>query len=201
VGSANDDRGIEVSRTAVQTVYLAAAGVRPTASSTLAFESRSTGNARLWVVNRTTTRTVFDAVTHAKVREINVGIAPRSIAVAPGRIWVTNRQSATISVIDPGALAVSNRRTAARRNVHRVRSGRRARVRRARRYRPLVKLDATTFAQTGSVSVAEPRHVAIAPTVVYVSRFSSPTPGEHRDVRRRPTKGRQVVVVKSNTLA
>ena len=53
--------------------------------------------------------TVFDAVTHAKLGEISVGIAPRSIAVAPGgRIWVTNRQSATISVIDPGTLIVTS---------------------------------------------------------------------------------------------
>ena len=52
--------------------------------------------------------TVFDAVSHLKLREINVGVAPRSIAVAPsGLIWVTNRESATISVIDPASLAVT----------------------------------------------------------------------------------------------
>ncbi len=108
--TANDDRGIEVTRSAVQTVYLPLAAARPTASSTLAFEPRATGNARLWVVNQDNDSvTVFDAVTNAKLGEISVGVAPRSIAVAPnGRIWVTNRQSATISVIDPSTLTVAS---------------------------------------------------------------------------------------------
>ena len=69
-----------------------------------------TGNARLWVVNQDNDSvTVFDAVTNAKLGEIGVGIAPRSIAVAPnGRIWVTNRQSSTISVVDPSSVRNSN---------------------------------------------------------------------------------------------
>src|SRR4029453_1724093 len=102
-------RGIAVSRSAVQTVYLPLAAQRPRASSTLAYEPRATGNARIWVVNQDNDSvSVFDAVTHGKLGEINVGIAPRSIAVAPnGLIWVTNRQSATISVIDPSSFAVS----------------------------------------------------------------------------------------------
>ena len=57
------------------------------------FETRATGNARLWVVNPDNDSvTVFDAVTNAKLAEVGVGTAPRAIAVAPnGRIWVTNR--------------------------------------------------------------------------------------------------------------
>ena len=69
--TANDDRGIQVTRTAVQGVYLPLAAQRPAASSSLAFETRATGNARLWVVNPDNDSvTVFDAVTNAKLAEV-----------------------------------------------------------------------------------------------------------------------------------
>ena len=184
--TASDDRGVQLNRTAVQTVYLPPASVRPTASSTLAFEPRATGNARLWVVNQDNDSvTVFDAVTHAKLREINVGIAPRSIAVAPnGLIWVTNRQSATLSVIDPGSLAVTSTISLPRGSqpygIAFAPGGAHAFVVLGASGR-LVKLDAASFAQVGSVSVGRnPRHVAIAPDgSVYVSRFvTAALPGE-----------------------
>jgi YVTN family beta-propeller protein len=80
---------------------------RPTASTTVAWEPRAAGN-RVWVVNQdNNTASVFNAVTHAKIAEIAVGTAPRSVAVAPnGRIWVTNMQSSSISMIDPTSLTV-----------------------------------------------------------------------------------------------
>ncbi len=184
--TANDDRGVPVSRTAVQTVYPPSAGVRPTASSTLAFEPRTTGNARLWVVNQDNDSvTVFDAVTHAKVREIVVGTAPRAIAVAPnGFIWVTNRQSATISVINPDSLAVANTiglpRASQPYGLAFAPDGAHAFVALGATGQ-LVKLDAVSFAQLGSVNVGpNPRHISIAPDgSVYVARFiTPPLPGE-----------------------
>ncbi len=184
--TANDDRGVPVSRTAVQTVYPPSAGVRPTASSTLAFEPRTTGNARLWVVNQDNDSvTVFDAVTHAKLREIAVGTAPRAVAVAPnGLIWVTNRQSATISVINPDSLAVANtiglRRASQPYGLAFAPDGAHAFVALGATGQ-LVKLDAVSFAQLGSVNVGpNPRHIAIAPDgSVYVARFiTPPLPGE-----------------------
>ena len=105
--TAIDDRGVPVSQTFVQAVHLPLTANRPTASSTVAWEPRAAGN-RVWVVNQDNdTASVFNAVTHAKIAEIAVGAAPRSVAVAPnGRIWVTNKQSASISMIDPTSLSV-----------------------------------------------------------------------------------------------
>jgi YVTN family beta-propeller protein len=62
----------------------------------------------LWVVNQDNdTATVFNAVTNAKVAEVAVGTAPRSVAVAPsGRIWVTNRTALRSACIDPTSLTV-----------------------------------------------------------------------------------------------
>ena len=58
---------------------------------------------RLWVVNQDTTRSsAFDVASNQKLGEVNVGTAPRAVAVSPsGEVWVTNRQSASISVINP----------------------------------------------------------------------------------------------------
>ena len=51
---------------------------------------------------------VFNAATNAKLAEIAVGAGPRTLAVAPnGSVWVTNKHAATISVIDPSTLTVS----------------------------------------------------------------------------------------------
>ena len=64
---------------------------------------RRSNGGRVWVVNQDNNSvSVFDAATNAKLAEIAVGAAPRTLAVAPnGSVWVTNKHAATISVIDP----------------------------------------------------------------------------------------------------
>ena len=211
--TANDARGIPVTRSAVQSVYLPSAAARPTASSALAFEPRTGGNARLWVVNQDNDSvTVFDAVTNARVREINVGAAPRAIAVAPnGLVWVTNRQSATISVIDPNTFALSNTLALPRASqpygIAFVPGGTHAFVALGATGQ-LLKLDASSYTQTGFVNVgANPRHLSInADGTVYVSRFITPTlPGEGTATVQTTVGttnyGGEVVVVNSATLA
>jgi YVTN family beta-propeller protein len=208
--TANDDRGVQVTQAGVQTVYLPLASVRPTASSSLAFEPRPTGNPRLWVVNQDNDSvTVFDAVTNAKLGEIAVGTAPRTIAVAPnGRVWVTNRQSATISVIDPGTLAVASTISLPRASqpygLAFVPGGAHAFVVLGATGQ-LVKLDAVSLAQAGSVDVGpNPRHLAIGPGgTVYVSRFiTPPLPGESTaDVQTPADQGGEVAVVDSGSLS
>ncbi|MGE0799241.1 MAG: discoidin domain-containing protein, partial [Lautropia sp.] len=81
----------------------------PMASSNLILEPRSGASARIWTVNPDTdTVSVIDAVSHARVAEIAVGRAPRTLARGTdGRIWVTNKDSATLSVINPATLAVA----------------------------------------------------------------------------------------------
>ncbi len=66
------------------------------------------GTPRVWLVNQDNDSvTVFDGVNGAKLGEVAVGAAPRSIARAPdGRFWVTNKDAASISMIQRDTLAV-----------------------------------------------------------------------------------------------
>ena len=88
--TATDDRGGRARRRSFRRCTCRSPRIAPTASSNIAFEIARSGNARLWVVNQDNdTVSVFDAVTHAKLAEITVGAAPRTVAVAPnGAIWV-----------------------------------------------------------------------------------------------------------------
>jgi YVTN family beta-propeller protein len=107
--TATDDRGVEVSRMFTQIIHLPLTANRPNVSMNIAYETRASGNARVWVVNQDNDSvSVFDAVTNAKLAEIAVGSRPRAVAVAPsGRIWVVNKGAATLSLIDPATLAVA----------------------------------------------------------------------------------------------
>ncbi|HAV60907.1 MAG TPA: hypothetical protein DCY13_00895 [Verrucomicrobiales bacterium] len=93
----------EVTASYRQAVYAPPTSSRPTASSSIAYEDRSGGNDRVWVVNPDNDGvTVFDAVTRAKLAEVNAGRGPRTLALSPtGRAWVANADSATITVLQP----------------------------------------------------------------------------------------------------
>ena len=104
----NDDAGIPITVSFVQTIHAPLTASEPTRSSRVVYEGRTGSNDRVWVINQDNDSvTVIDAVTKMKVAEIPVGIAPRSIGIAPnGQLWVSNKSSATISIIDPGLLTV-----------------------------------------------------------------------------------------------
>jgi YVTN family beta-propeller protein len=99
--TARDATGREVTSSYRQAVNATLAATRPTASSSIIYERRTGANSRLWVVNPDNDSvSVFDAVTRAKLAEVNVGRAPRTLALAPdGRVWVANAESATISLL------------------------------------------------------------------------------------------------------
>ena len=64
----------------------------------------------MWVVNQDNDSvSVFDAVTQREGRARSPSAPRRArVAVAPnGRIWVTNKQRASISMIDPTSLTVA----------------------------------------------------------------------------------------------
>lgn len=96
-----DDTGSLVTTSFHQAVHAALTPMRPTVSSSMAYQVRSGANARLWVVNPDQDSvTVFDAVTRARSGIINTGKAPRSVAIAAdGRAWVVNSESGSISII------------------------------------------------------------------------------------------------------
>ena len=185
--TAVDDSSPAQTQTAAQIIYLAATANRPTNSSNMAFEPRSGSNSRIWVVNQDNdTVSAFDAVTNAKLAEIAVGTAPRSIARAPdGRMWVTNKFTATISIINPDTLSVAQTLSlpfaSQPYGIAFAPTGGFAYVVLEAAGRVL-KLDASSGAQLGTVSVgANPRHVAVSSdgAQLLVSRFITPRlPGE-----------------------
>jgi YVTN family beta-propeller protein len=184
---AKDDSGQERSRSAIQAVYLPATPKKPAASGNLLVENRSGASPRLWVVNQDNDSvSVFDATSLAKLGEVVVGIAPRSIARAPnGMIWVVAKQGGNIKVISPSTLAVARTINLARgsqpfgivmspvANVAYVTLEAGGRV---------LKFDTTSYAQTGSAAIGlNARHLSISGdgARLYVSRYvTPPLPGE-----------------------
>ena len=184
---ATDDRGVEQRRTFIHNVHLPLPAQGPEMSSTLALEARGTANSRLWVVNPDNDSvTVFDAVTRAKLAEVPVGTAPRTLAIAPdGSVWVANKRSATISVISATTLAIS--RTIALPRASQPYGLAFARTSNAALVAleasgTLLKIDASSGAVLANLTVGpNPRHVAIAAdgASAFVSRFITlPLPGE-----------------------
>ncbi|MBL8200948.1 MAG: DUF1929 domain-containing protein [Chromatiales bacterium] len=104
-----DSRGGQQFSTIPVTVHFPLTALAPASSGNLAYGAPGGATDRLWVVNQDNNSvSVFNAANNARVAEIPVQLAPRAVAIAPdGSVWVTNRQSASISVIDPVALTVS----------------------------------------------------------------------------------------------
>lgn len=101
--SATDDTGILVTSTFYQSVHALLTAKKPNVSSTIAFQDLPAGtNDCVWCVNGDNNSvTAFDVVTRVRLAEIAVGSAPRALAFAPdGKLWVTNVENATISIID-----------------------------------------------------------------------------------------------------
>jgi len=185
--SVTDDSGAVRSRSFSQIVYLPPTATAPASSSNLLVETPASGNPRLWVVNQDNDSvSVFDTVTAAKLAEIAVGSAPRTIALASnGMLWVANKRDSSLSVINTGTRAVSRTIALPRGSqpfgiaiapasttayIALEASG------------TLLKFDTASYAQTGSLAVgANPRQVSVSGdgTTVYVSRFiTPPLPGE-----------------------
>lgn len=181
-----DAGGIEQRHSVLQAIHLPLLAGKPAASSNIAFETRSGANPRLWVVNQDNDSvSVFDAVTRARLAEITVGTAPRTLAIAAnGMVWVTNKGSASISVIDPATLAVNRTIALARGTqpfgVAAAAGGFALVVTEAGGQ--LLKFNTSTYAQTASLAIgANARHVAISAdgASAHVSRFvTPPLPGE-----------------------
>ncbi len=207
---ATDNTGLVRTVTFYQVIHAPLTARKPTVSSSIVLEDRTAANDRVWVVNPDTDSvTVFDAVTRAKLAETTVGNAPRSVAIGPdGRAWVTNADSSSISILSGSTYAVTSTIALARGTrpfgitfdpagtsvfLALEGSGR------------LVKLNPTTGAQTGSISVGQhARHVSVNAdgTRVYVSRFITPAlPGENTATVDTTNRGGEVVVVTAGTLA
>ena len=209
--TAVDPAGSQVRRTFLQVVHLPLAAGRPTATSTLAYENRAGANPRLWVVNQDNNSvSVFDAVTRARLSEINVGAAPRSIAIAGnGMVWVVNKQGGSISVIDPASLAINRTLALPRGSLpHGLAMSPAGDVAyvalegagQVRRY------STGSYALLASATVGtNPRHLAVGPdgATLYVSRFiTPPLPGESTlTVMPGASSGGEVVSIATASMA
>lgn len=185
--TARDSGGTLQTTTIVQRIHWPLTANRPASSSNLVFEDRATGADRFWVVNQDhNSVSVFNANTNLKQKTITVGTSPRSLALTPGgEVWVTNRDGASISVIDPVALTEVRKislpfasqpygliagPTGGQMFVVLEGSGR------------LLKLDGASGAIESNVAVGpRPRHLSMTGdgSRIYVSRFvTPPLPGE-----------------------
>jgi len=213
--TARDSFGSEQRRTIIHNAYLPTTAGAPSMSGNLALEVRSGANARLWAVNPDNdTVSVFDAVTRAKLAEIAVGAAPRTLALTPSgtAMWVVNKRAATISVISTSTLAIAQTialpRASMPYGVAMARDANAALVA-LEGTGMLLKLDANNGATLGSVSVGpNPRHLAVSGdgASVYVSRFvTRPLPGEGtvnvQTTANGVPVGGEVVVVNTASLA
>ncbi len=208
--TATDDRGIEQSTTFVQAVHLPQTTARATASSNTAYEVRSGANNRVWVVNQdANTVSVFDAVTNAKLAEIAVGAAPRTLAVLPnGRVWVANKDAGTLSLINTGTLVVVQtiNLTYGAQPFGVVANPAGTLVYVALEAGgKVLRFDAASTAQTGSVDVGmHVRHLSVnaAGTRLYASRFITPRlPGENTGTPNVASGGGEILVIDAGALA
>ena len=101
-----DAQGRPVTGSFLQVVH-GTPGKQAARSSMLALTGSGAAQ-RLWVANPdANTVTVFAAASRTRLAEIPVGQQPVTLTEAPdGRIWVANRRSANLSVIDPASNAV-----------------------------------------------------------------------------------------------
>ena len=89
-----------------QNVHATLSSTRPLSSSGLVLDD---ARARVWVANPdNNTVTLLDANSQLVLEEIAVGEQPVSLALASdGSVWVSNKSSATISVINTSSLSVT----------------------------------------------------------------------------------------------
>lgn len=200
--------GRSETKTFTQAVTPAATTNAPRASSPLLLEPRTGASTRLWVVNPDNDSvSVFDTATNAKVAEITVGTAPRTLARASdGRIWVANRDSATLSLINAGTLAVASTVQLPRASqpwglviaadgnayVSLQASGQ------------VLKLNGSTGATLATLAVgANPRHLSVSgdSARLLVSRFiTAPLPGEGMAVIDTSSAGAEVLAINTATM-
>ncbi len=190
--TATDDSGVEARLASLQSVRVPPLSGTPRTTGSIAFESRSGANPRLWVVNADTDSvSVFDTVTRKRLAEIPVGESPRTLALTSNRtVWVTNQADDTVSVIDTATLTVSRTLALPRgsqpHGVAALNSGYALVVLEADGM--LVRFSTSTYAPTGTLAIGtNARHVSISADgdSAYVTRaIGEAEPGESAAAQR-----------------
>ncbi|MCB1275758.1 Ig-like domain-containing protein [Prosthecobacter sp.] len=208
--TATDDTGVAITSTFYQAVYAPLTTRKPNISSSIAFQDLTTGNDRVWCVNPDNNSvTAFDVVTKARYTELTVGTSPRALAFAPdGRLWVTNSETATISIINTSTRKVVSTVSLARGSrpfgIVFDPAGTAAWVA-LEDTGTVLKLNPSTGAQLASIAAGGPvRHLSISAdgTQLYATRFVTPrVVGENTATPNLTGAGGQVVVIGTASLA
>jgi len=105
--TAKDAENNKVSQQFSQAIYNPHRSGKPQASSSIVYD-RALGVGHIWNVNPDNNSVSgFNTSTLAKIKEIAVGENPRALAFAPDKtLWVTNKGSFSISIIDTKQLTV-----------------------------------------------------------------------------------------------
>ena len=205
-----DELGTEERSTLLHAVHLPAVPGSPTASGSMLLEPRAGGAARLWVINPDNDSvSVFDTATRARLAEVSVGTAPRTLALVGDTVWVVNQRSASISIIDRSRLAVSRTvalpRASQPYGIVAAPAGGNVLVTLEASGR-LLKIDAGTYDTLASRDIGpNPRHLSLdaSGATALVSRFvTPPLPGESGAAPQTPAdRGGEVLAVDTATLA
>jgi len=206
--TATDDTDSIVTSSFYQAIHAPLTASKPRTSASIAFEDLATGNDRVWCVNTDNNSvSAFDVVTNARYAEVNVGTAPHALALAPGgRLWVTNTESGTLSIINTSTRSLTQTVTLPRGSrpfglvfdpagtaawVALEGTGR------------VLKLNPSTGAQLASIDAGGPvRHLSIAADSVrlYATWFITPSvAGENTATPLLTGAGGQVVVIGTAT--
>ena len=179
--------GEEVGQTFVQLVHRPLASFEPASSSSIVFHESAR---QVWNVNPDNdTVTAIDTISSTRLAEIPVGANPVAVQIAPnGNLWVVNKGSASISIIDTGLLAIVSTINLARASQP---HGLVFNADLAAAYvvlegtGELLKLNAGSGAEVSRTYVGNrPRHISIGGNgqQIFVSRFVTPTlPDEWTD--------------------
>ena len=208
--TAKDGDNNKVSEQFSQTIYNPHNNGKPQASSSIVYAS-ALGVGHIWNVNPDNNSVSgFNTSTLAKITEIAVGKNPRALAFAPdGTLWVTNKGSFSVSIIDteqqavietlklpyasqPYGLVFSKRDNMA--YIILEASG------------LLVKIDVTTRSIIATLVLGEnPRHISIsaAEDLLYIPRYISPMLPDENTIEPKTEKdgvhyGGEILLVKTN---
>lgn len=193
--------GEDIPASTLITVLNAVSAVAPTRSGTLLLDR---GGRRLWNVNVDNhSVTVIDAITHARIKEIPVGRAPRTLAQdGQGRIWVANQDDATLTLLDGETFGIV--RTIALPRASRPYgvcfdpAGRNAYVT-LEALGAVLKLDPAAGTVLGRLPIfPTPRGIAVAPDgkTLWVTRFISPADrGEVAQVTADPFALQRIIAL------
>ncbi len=194
-------------RSFLQGVSAPSTARKPSASSAVATGSGSPS--LVWIANPDNNSVGALNTSNNTVTEVTVGTSPRNVAVAPdGRVWVTNKGSATISIVSPSTLAVVQTITLPRASQPHglaiAPDGSAAYVV-LEATGTLLKLNPSSGATLASAAVGgNARHVSVSADAasILVSRFiTPPLPGESTANVDTSSAGAEVVAVNAATMA